>query len=90
MTEDKLKAIRQQIEKGVVPSPEAVRNFLTWFGVNRRGSRGVSNIRQCLEAANLETDPDFEFAFIDGQISFVRAGSKKFPPIPRRRFESVA
>ena len=86
MPEDKLKAIRQQIDKGVAPPPETVRNFLTWFGVSRRGSRGVSGIRQCLEVAELETDPDFEFAFIDGQISFIRAGSKKVPANPQETF----
>ncbi|MEX0939560.1 MAG: CBS domain-containing protein [Pirellulales bacterium] len=86
MPDEKLKVIRQQIDKGVVPQPDTVRNFLTWFGNSRRGSRSVSRIRQCLDDAGLETDPDFEFAFIDGQITFIRAGSKKEPTNPQETF----
>ena len=79
MSPDKLKEIKQQIDKGVAPPAETVRAFLTWFGKARRGYRAVANIRQRLEAAELETDPDFEFAFIDGPINFIRAGSKQVP-----------
>ncbi len=77
MPEAKLKEIRRQIDRGVAPPPETVRNFLTWFGMSRRSSGGVSRIRECLEESKLETDPDFEFAFIDGHISFIQAGSKE-------------
>jgi len=86
MPDQKLKAIRQQIDKGVVPQPETVRHFLTWFGVSRRGSRSVSRIRHALEKAELETDPDFEFAFIDGEVCFIRAGTKKEPANPQETF----
>ncbi len=86
MPEQKLAAIRQQIDKGVAPAHETVRNFLTWFGVSRRGSRGVGRIRQCLETTGVETYPDFEFAFIDGQITFIRAGSRKGPTNPQETF----
>jgi len=84
--EEKLKHIRQQIDKGIVPPLATVRGFLTWFGLSRRGSRAISHIRECLERAELETDPDFEFAFIDESISFIRAGSKKGPANPQEPF----
>lgn len=86
MPDEKLKAIRQQIDKGVVPVPEKVRDVLTWFGVTKRGSRVISRIRQSLDAAELDTDPDFEFAFIDAEVSFIRAGSKKEPANPQETF----
>jgi predicted transcriptional regulator len=76
MYTEKLAEIRALIDKGVVPPKETVRTFLQWFVAERRGYRVVIHIRQCLEESGLETDPDFEYAFIDGQISFVAAGSK--------------
>ncbi|MEX0717109.1 MAG: CBS domain-containing protein [Planctomycetaceae bacterium] len=86
MLTERLRTIREQIDKGVVPPPETVRNFLTWFGVTRRGSRTVSTIRQSLDDAELDTDPDFEFAFIDAQIYFIRAGSKRDPSPQQETF----
>ncbi len=80
MAEDKLSEMRQQIDRGVAPSPVTVREFLTWFGVTKRGSRAVAGIRESLEAAELDTDPDFESAFIDEPISFIRAGSVPAKP----------
>ena len=80
MAEDKLSEIKQQIDRGVVPPPVTVREFLTWFGVAKRGSRAVAGIRQSLESAELDTDPDFESAFIDAPISFIRAGSVPAKP----------
>src|SRR4051794_24539454 len=86
MYPDKLKEINKQIDKGVVPPQETVRTFLTWFDHARRGLRAVARIRQQLEEAGLETDPDFEFAFIDAPLSFIRAGSKKAPVNPQETF----
>jgi CBS domain-containing protein len=77
MAAAKLTEIKQQLERGVMPPTETVRNFLPWFGVARRGGRAVRRIRRQLEEVGLETDPDFEFAFIDGLIAFVPAGSKE-------------
>jgi CBS domain-containing protein len=77
MSKAKLFAIKQQLDKGVMPPQETVRNFLLWFDVSRRGFRSVRRIRYRLEEAGIETDPDFEYAFFDGLVSFVPAGSKK-------------
>jgi predicted transcriptional regulator len=76
MSTDKFDQIKQQLDKGVMPPNETVRNFLLWFGVARRGGRAVTRVRRLLEEAGLETDPDFEFAYFDGPVSFILAGSK--------------
>lgn len=86
MSTDKLAEIKQQLEKGIMPPGETVRNFLLWFGVARRGFRSVRRIRRRLEEAGLETDPDFEFTFFDGPVSFVPAGSKKSPTSQQETF----
>src|SRR5260221_2266096 len=86
MSTDKLAQIKQQLEKGIMPPEETVRNFLLWFGVARRGFRSVRRIRRRLEEAGLETDPDFEFTFFDGPVSFVPAGSKKAPTSQQETF----
>lgn len=68
--DDRLKAVHAQLKKGIAPQPETVRSFLLWFGVERRGLRVVRNIRQKMEAYGLVTVPDFEYYFIDSEISF--------------------
>ena len=79
MSSERLAEIKQQIDKGIIPPTEIVREFLTWFGVTKRGQHAISRIRQLLETAGLETDPDFEITFIDGPISFIAAGSRPAP-----------
>ena len=74
--DDKLKNICDQLKKGVVPPRETVRSFLLWFGVTRRGVGVVHSIRSTLTMHGITTDPDFEYAFIDGQIGFVPVDSK--------------
>lgn len=69
----KLEAIDEQLKKGVVPQSETVRSFLLWFGAERRGFRVVTRIRRSLKKYKLTTIPDFEYAWIDGDISFRRA-----------------
>ena len=45
-----------------------VRDFLRHFGAERRGSAKVQGIRAILNSLELETEPDFETAWIDGPI----------------------
>lgn len=47
-----------------------MRAFLLWFGAGRRGARVIRWIRHTLASHGLRTDPDFEFAYIDGYIGF--------------------
>lgn len=74
MSDDHLKNIDEQLNKGVIPPKETVRGFLLWFGAGRRGYNVVRHIRGELEKFNLETKPDFEVAYIDDPIQFVRPG----------------
>jgi hypothetical protein len=47
-----------------------VREFLSWFGAQRRGYWIVTGIREALSKAKLQTDPDFQSAYIDSPITF--------------------
>ena len=71
--DEKLQAISDQLKKGISPQAEFVRSFLAWFGAERRGYRVVKNIRRALHRHKLATAPDFEYAYIDGNIKFVKA-----------------
>lgn len=76
LVDDKLKSVCEQLRKGVAPPKETVRSFLAWFGCARRGYRVVRWVRNTLEQYGLTTQPDFEYAYIDGDISFVSAATK--------------
>jgi hypothetical protein len=72
----KLVEIAQQLEGGRTPEKTTVRNFLDWFGAQRRGFYVVQNIRSALDKLSIRTDPDFESAYIDALLSFVRANGE--------------
>ena len=78
---EKLKDIAKGMQEakagGAAPTPYklTVREFLKWFGAERRGAFIVSNIRNGLEQSGLYTIPDFELAYIDSTISIVSAVS---------------
>lgn len=65
--------IASRLEKGEVPEKATVRTFLEWFGAQRRGFYVVRNIRNTLEKLGIQTDPDFESAYIDELVAFSRA-----------------
>jgi len=74
--EKKVKEISQQIEKGVTPSTTiTVRKILDWIEVSRRGNNVNRRIRRALEREGLETQPDFEGAYVHYPLRFVRVGS---------------
>lgn len=50
--------------------PISVRQFIAWFGAERRGSWLVWFIRRTLEKTQLRTVPDFNSVYIDSQIRF--------------------
>lgn len=50
---------------------ETVRTLLSWFGFERRGYGKVRHIRKALKHVKLRTEPDFEEAWIDAEISFM-------------------
>jgi hypothetical protein len=61
------------LKNGVNPQSETVRAFLLWFYAERRGYRVVNHIRSALAQYRVSTSPDFEDAYIDGYITFVKA-----------------
>lgn len=72
-SEEKLSAIAEQLRRGVVPPKESVRTFLLWFDAERRGYRVVRKVRNALRRHGIATSPDFEWAYIEREISFVKA-----------------
>ena len=66
--------IQSEKKAGAAPIPETltVREFLAKFGNARRGNWVVSSIRQQLEKHHLRTSPDFQFEYIDNNISIER------------------
>jgi CBS domain-containing protein len=78
-----LNSIADDLNGGRVPKSVTTRQFLEWFGAQRRGYNIVHHIRNQLEEAGLVTEPDFESAWIDGQIEFKlrdrAAPSEKLP-----------
>jgi len=68
-----LTKISEEIASGKTPPPVTTREFLSWFGAQRRGYWIVLQIRNELESAKLLTIPDFESNYIDAQLRLVRA-----------------
>lgn len=66
--------LREEKDAGAAPTPESltVREFLAKFGNARRGHWVVSSIRRKLEKHHLRTSPDFQFEYIDNQVSIER------------------
>ena len=76
--QERLSAIGRALRSGDKPPVVTVRSFLQLFDAQRRGYRIVRDIRNALTKAGLRTEPDFESAYIDSEISFVldAAGSQ--------------
>ncbi len=66
----RLSPIARQLQEGASVPPVTVREFLSWFGAQRRGYWIVSGIREVLDRYRLRTEPDFESAYIDSSIAF--------------------
>ncbi|MCC8965117.1 hypothetical protein H8A95_23070 [Bradyrhizobium sp. Pear76] len=67
-----LAKISDEIDKGTTPPPVTTREFLSWFGAQRRGYSIVAQIRRELKAHKLETTPDFESNYIDAPLQIAR------------------
>ena len=70
MISKELERVRDALAQGQAVNPATVREFLSWFGVKRRGVANVERIRTDLSAAQIYTIPDFEEPWIDAPISF--------------------
>lgn len=69
----RLPRIADNLRNGNPVQPVTVRAFLAWYGAQRRGPNIVAEIRDDLEKNGLETDPDFESCWIDGEVEFYLA-----------------
>lgn len=65
--------IEREIRDGAAPTGEEItgRELLSRFGYARRGRWVVAEIRSALEERRLRTIPDFEFEWVDNQVSIV-------------------
>ena len=65
--------LQQEIHDGAAPTGEEItgRELLSRFGYARRGRWVVAEIRNALQKRQLRTSPDFEFEWVDNQISIV-------------------
>jgi CBS domain-containing protein len=70
-----LARIADEIANGKSPAPVTTREFLSWFGAQRRGYFIVRSIRRELENAGLQTVPDFESNYIDSPLDLCRVAS---------------
>jgi predicted transcriptional regulator len=61
------------VQQGVEPQ-YSVRDILGWFDKTRRGVNVVAEIHGALSAANLETEPSFETAYLDEHVKIKRTG----------------
>jgi hypothetical protein len=67
---EQLHAVAEKLRKGETVAPITVREFLRWFGAQRRGIYIVESISQALTNLQLITEPDFREPWIDGEIQF--------------------
>ena len=69
--DSKLKEIVGVLKEGKESDSTTTREFIGWFGAKRRRERAVDTIRAALGKHGLLTVPDFQQAYIDGEILFV-------------------
>ncbi|GLX14737.1 CBS domain-containing protein [Pseudomonas straminea] len=66
----RLKAIKESLDTGWEVTGVSVRDFISWFGAERRGNMVSYVIRKVLKEFELETFPDFDTVPLDAKISF--------------------
>lgn len=74
---DQLRAVAAALGNDDEVPAVTAREFLSWFGAQRRGYMVVWRIRNALQNNGLITVPDFESAYIDSKISFALYDYKK-------------
>lgn len=65
----RLGELKSSLENGGHAEDIPLRVFLEWFDARRRGVGVVARIKRALERYSLETNPDFESAYIHSMIS---------------------
>ena len=84
----KLAEERQRGLDPTSPTP-TVREFISWFNIQRRRPRLVEIIRAELEHCGLHTVPDFQNVHIDSQISFRDSSAPTIPEDSTLRIDSL-
>src|ERR1051326_5232234 len=69
--DERFREIARQLREGMQPDSQAVRTVLSWYGFQRRSAWIVATIRAALEAAGLETVPDIDSTYLDGDLRFI-------------------
>lgn len=67
---ERLQEIAEALRSDGAAQSVTVREFLTWFGAQRRGYGQAQRIRDALRSARLTTEPDFEGAYLGSEITF--------------------
>lgn len=76
----KLQKIANALNDGGESERVTTREFIWWFGAKRRRQNAVETIRGALGKHGLITDPDFQQAYIDEELSFETQQSPKGQP----------
>jgi len=76
--DERLQDLAAEVQQGRTPTA-TVRDLLSWYPASRRGYWINQGIRDALKKAGLQTDPDFESAYIDAVVRFVPVGTPEEP-----------
>lgn len=66
---ERLDEILRELKDGMASSPISVREFISWFGAERRGYMVAYKIRKVLESLGVTTQPDFDSVPLDAKIT---------------------
>jgi CBS domain-containing protein len=66
----RLATVATSLKNGAAVDPVSVREFLGWFGAERRGYYIVQRIRETLDRHGLTTIPDVDATWIGGSLKF--------------------
>ncbi len=85
------KQIQDEKNKGAAPKGESltVKELLSRFGYSRRGHSIVAQIRNEMDRVGLRTVPDFEYAFIDSEITIQSDSEAEFSDAGREPDDST-
>lgn len=62
---ERLNEILRELKDGMSSNPVSVREFISWFGAERRGYMVAYKIRKALESLGVKTEPDFDSVPLD-------------------------
>jgi CBS domain-containing protein len=66
---EELKKVAEQVHSGA-SEHHTVRQLLRWYGYERRGRFIIWAIRRDFADLKLQTEPDIEYAYLDGELAF--------------------